>query len=78
MAVLEACGPNGWVALARRHGVFAMGRSASESLMYTLYLEEAAKTIRLAQIGGDVEPISHEEAKRELEWHEKNYGQGAN
>lgn len=77
VAVLEACGPNGWIALARRHGVFAMGRSASESLMYTLYTEEAAKTIRLAQIGGVVEPMSEEEAQRELAWHQRNYGQHA-
>ena len=75
VAVLEACGPHGWIALARRHGVFAMGRSASESLMYTLYLEEAAKTIRIAQIGGSVEPMNDEEARRELKWHQKNYGQ---
>ncbi|MFT9231828.1 MAG: class II aldolase/adducin family protein [Bifidobacterium sp.] len=75
VAILEATGRQGWVALARRHGVFAMGRSASESLMYTLYLEEAAKTIRLAQIAGPITSIDEREAQRQLHWHEEHYGQ---
>lgn len=74
-AILEATGQNGLVTLVGRHGVFAMGRSASESLMLSLYVEEAAKTIRIAQIAGPVTEIDAEEAQRSLRWHDEHYGQ---
>lgn len=74
-AVLDAVGETGKVALVQRHGVFSMGRSASESVKVALYTEEAAMTIRLAQIAGPVTEMDPVEVERCANWYKRNYGQ---
>lgn len=74
-AILEATGEAGKAALADRHGVFTMGTSANDSFKIALYLEEAAKTIRLAMMSGPVTPLPDEEIERCYRWFHENYGQ---
>lgn len=74
-AILEATGDTGKAALADRHGVFTMGASATDSFSIALYLEEAAKTIRLAMMSGPVAPLPDEEIDRCYRWFHENYGQ---
>lgn len=74
-AIIEATGEHGKAALADRHGVFTMGDSATDSFKIALYLEEAAKTIRLAMMSGPVTPLPDEEIERCSRWFRENYGQ---
>ncbi len=74
-AVLEAVGDTGLVALVQRHGLFSMGRSASESVKVALYTEEAAMTVRMAQIAGPVTEMDPVEIDRCANWYKQNYGQ---
>ena len=74
-AILEAVGPAGLAAVVDRHGVFTMGRSASEALKVALHVEEAAMTIRLAQQSGPVTALPDEEIARCFSWYRDNYGQ---
>lgn len=74
-AVLEAVGSTGMVALVHRHGVFSMGHSASESVKVALYTEEAAMTVRMAQIAGPVTEMDPVEIDRCVNWYKRNYGQ---
>lgn len=73
-AVLEAAA-GGWAALVRAHGVFTMGRSASEATSIAMYLEEAAMTTHLAMLRGPVEELSQTEIDRCYKWFRTNYGQ---
>jgi L-ribulose-5-phosphate 4-epimerase len=74
-AVMEVAGETGMATLVDRHGVFTMGRSASESVKVALHVEEAAMTIRLAQIVGPVSEMDPEEVERCATWYRGNYGQ---
>ena len=74
-AIIEAVGPSGLAAVVARHGVFTMGRSASEALEVALHVEEAAMTIRLAQQSGPVTSLPDEEIERCFAWYRDNYGQ---
>ncbi len=74
-AIIEALGTGGMAAVVERHGVFTMGRSASEALKVALHVEEAAMTIRLAQQSGPVTPLPEEEIERCFAWYRDNYGQ---
>lgn len=74
-AVLEVVGDTGMVALVQRHGLFSMGRSASESVKVALYTEEAAMTLRMAQIAGPVTAMEPAEVDRCANWYKVNYGQ---
>ena len=74
-AIIEAVGPSGLAAVVARHGVFTMGRSASEALEVALHVEEAAMTIRLAQQSGPVTALPDEEIERCFAWYRDNYGQ---
>ena len=73
-AILEAA-DGGWAALVKAHGVFTMGRSATEATSFAMYLEEAAMTTHLALTRGPVEELSQEEIDRCYHWFRKNYGQ---
>lgn len=73
-AVLEAAA-GGWATLVRAHGVFTMGRSATEATAIAVYLEEAAKTTHLAMLRGPVEELPQAEIDRCYNWFRKNYGQ---
>ena len=74
-AIIESVGETGMAAVVARHGVFTLGRSASESLKIALHVEEAAMTIRLAQQAGPVTPMDDAEIQRCFTWYRTNYGQ---
>lgn len=74
-AIIEVVGDTGMAALVARHGVFTLGRSASESVKVALHVEEAAQTIRLAQSAGPVTEMDAVEIDRCARWYRDNYGQ---
>lgn len=74
-AVMEVAGDRGMATLVDRHGVFTMGRSASESVKVALHVEEAAMTIRMAMLSGPVTEMDPEEIERCATWYRGNYGQ---
>ena len=73
-AVVEAAA-GGMAALVQAHGVFTMGKSATEATSLAMYLEEAAKTTHLAMTRGPVEELPQAEIDRCYHWFRKNYGQ---
>lgn len=73
-AVVDAAA-GGHAALAKAHGVFTMGKSATEAASIAMYLEEAAKTTHLAMLRGPVESLPQEEIDRCYNWFRRNYGQ---
>lgn len=73
-AILEAA-DGGWAALVKAHGVFTMGKSATEATSIAMYLEEAAMTTHLAMLRGPVEELPQEEIDRCYGWFRKHYGQ---
>jgi L-ribulose-5-phosphate 4-epimerase len=73
-AVVEAAA-GGLAALVKAHGVFTMGKSATEATSVAMYLEEAAMTTHLAMLRGPVEELPDEEIERCYNWFRKNYGQ---
>lgn len=73
-AILEAA-DGGHAALVKAHGVFTMGRSATEAASIAAYLEEAAKTVHLAMLRGPVEELPREEIERCYQWFRRHYGQ---
>ncbi|WP_319531277.1 class II aldolase/adducin family protein [uncultured Cohaesibacter sp.] len=73
-AILEAAA-GGYAALVKAHGVFTMGKSATEATSIAMYLEEAAMTTHLAMLRGPVEELPQEEIDRCFAWFRKNYGQ---
>ena len=73
-AVVEAAA-GGMAALVKAHGVFTMGKSATEATSIAMYLEEAAMTTHLAMLRGPVEEMPQEEIERCFNWFRKNYGQ---
>lgn len=73
-AIIEAA-DGGWAALVKAHGVFTMGKSATEATSFAMYLEEAAMTTHLALTRGTVEELPQEEIDRCYNWFRKNYGQ---
>jgi L-ribulose-5-phosphate 4-epimerase len=73
-AVVEAAA-GGMAALVKAHGVFTMGKSATEATSVALYLEEAAKTTLLAMLAGPVDELPPEEIERCGLWFRRNYGQ---
>ncbi|MGH1464760.1 MAG: class II aldolase/adducin family protein [Cognatishimia sp.] len=73
-AVVEAA-DGGYAALVQAHGVFTMGKSATEATSIAMYLEEAAMTTHLAMCRGAVQELPQEEIDRCFNWFRKNYGQ---
>ncbi len=73
-AILEAAA-GGMAALVKAHGVFTMGKSATEATSIAMYLEEAAMTTHLAMLRGPVEEMPQDEIDRCFAWFRKNYGQ---
>ncbi len=73
-AVIEAA-DGGYAALVQAHGVFTMGKSATEATSIAMYLEEAAMTTHLAMCRGPVKELPQEEIDRCFHWFRKNYGQ---
>lgn len=73
-AILEAA-EGGAAVLVKAHGVFTMGKSATEATAIAMYLEEAAMTTHLALLRGPVEELSQEEIDRCHGWFRRNYGQ---
>lgn len=75
-AIIEAA-EGGMAVLVKAHGVFTMGKSATEAASIAMYLEEAAKTTHLAMLRGPVEEMPQEEIDRCYTWFRQNYGQNA-
>lgn len=75
-AIIEAA-EGGMAVLVKAHGVFTMGKSATEAASVAMYLEEAAKTTHLAMLRGPVEEMPQEEIDRCYAWFRQNYGQNA-
>lgn len=73
-AIIEAA-DGGYAALVKAHGVFTMGKSATEATSIAMYLEEAAMTTHLAMLRGPVEELPQTEIDRCFAWFRKNYGQ---
>lgn len=73
-AIIEAA-QGGSAVLVKAHGVFTMGKSATEATNIAMYLEEAAFTTHLAMLRGPVEELPQEEIDRCYNWFRKNYGQ---
>jgi len=73
-AIIEAA-DGGYAALVKAHGVFTMGKSATEATSVAMYLEEAAMTTHLAMLRGPVQELPQEEIDRCFAWFRKNYGQ---
>lgn len=73
-AIIEAA-DGGRAVLVKAHGVFTMGKSATEATAIAMYLEEAAMTTHLAMLRGAVEELSNEEIDRCYKWFRQNYGQ---
>ena len=73
-AIIEAA-QGGHAVLVKAHGVFTMGRSATEATSFAMYLEEAAFTTHLAMLRGPVEELPQEEIDRCYNWYRRNYGQ---
>lgn len=65
----------GHAALVQAHGVFTMGKSATEATTIAMYLEEAAMTTHLAMLRGPVEEMPQTEIDRCAAWFKQNYGQ---
>lgn len=76
-AIIEAA-DGGWAVLVKAHGVFTMGKSATEATAFAMYLEEAAMTTHLAIVRGPVEELPQDEIDRCYNWFRKNYGQAGN
>jgi L-ribulose-5-phosphate 4-epimerase len=76
-AILEAA-EGGMAALVKAHGVFTMGKSATEATSVAMYLEEAAKTTHLAMLRGPVKELEQQEIDRCFAWFRENYGQRGN
>ncbi len=76
-AIIEASA-GGMAVLVKAHGVFTMGKSATEATSIAMYLEEAAKTTHLAMLRGPVEELPDEEIARCYKWFRQNYGQSGN
>ncbi len=74
-AIMEVVGDTGMAVLVDRHGVFTLGRSASESVKIALHVEEAATTIRLAMLSDEVTEMDPVEVDRCAKWYKENYGQ---
>ncbi|MCY3995884.1 MAG: class II aldolase/adducin family protein [Rhodobacter sp.] len=73
-AILDAA-EGGCAALVKAHGVFTMGKSATEATSLAMYIEEAAMTTHLALTRGPVEELSEGEIRRCHDWFRGNYGQ---
>ncbi len=74
-AIIEAA-DGGLAVLVKAHGVFTMGKSATEATSIAMYVEEAAQTTHLAMLRGNVEELPQEEIDRCYAWFRQNYGQG--
>ncbi|MFH0963318.1 MAG: L-ribulose-5-phosphate 4-epimerase [Planctomycetota bacterium] len=62
--------------LMQNHGVFAIGRSAREAVKAAVMVENAAKTVWIAEQLGKVIPIPPEEVARLHRRYVEKYGQG--
>jgi L-ribulose-5-phosphate 4-epimerase len=74
-AIIETAGDKGLAVLVKRHGVFTMGGSATDSVKIAVQVEEAARTIHYAMQRGKVEAMPDDEIQRCYDFYHKNYGQ---
>jgi L-ribulose-5-phosphate 4-epimerase len=76
MAIIESAGPDGQAVLVKRHGVFTMGRTPTDSVKVATQVEDAARTIHYAMLRGKVEPLPEDEIQRCYNFYHEHYGQG--
>ncbi len=62
--------------LIRSHGVFTIGRSASQALRAATYTEESAEVAYYALLRGDVPPLNADTVAASRSWYLGGYGQG--
>jgi L-ribulose-5-phosphate 4-epimerase len=75
MAIIESAGKSGLAVLVKRHGVFTMGKNATESVKIAVQVEEAARTIHYAMQRGTVDSLPEDEIKRCYDFYHQHYGQ---
>jgi L-ribulose-5-phosphate 4-epimerase len=73
-AIIETIG-DGMAVLVKRHGVFTLGSTPTESVKIACYLEEAAQTIHYAMLRGTVTAIPQAELERCYDFYKAEYGQ---
>lgn len=73
-AILECMGNSPAVLLAN-HGAFAFGPTPRAALKAAVMLEDVAKTVHLASLLGQPEPLPSEEARKWFERYHSTYGQ---
>jgi len=73
-AIIENIG-DGYAVLVKKHGPFTVGPTPTHSVKVAVYLEEAAKTVHLASLRGEVEAFSAEEMERSFNFYKTYYGQ---
>lgn len=73
-AIIDTIG-NGYAVLVKKHGPFTVGPTPTHAVKVAVYLEEAAKTIHLAMLRGEVERFSPDELERSFNFYKTEYGQ---
>lgn len=61
--------------LMKKHGVFTIGPTPELALRKAIALEDAAKTVHLALLRGEIEEIPAQETKKVVRTYKKKYGQ---
>ncbi len=73
-AIIDTIG-DGYAVLVKKHGPFTVGPTPTYAVKVAVYLEEAAKTIHLAMLRGEVERFSPGELERSFNFYKTEYGQ---
>ena len=73
-AIIDTIG-DGYAVLVKKHGPFTVGPTPTHAVKVAVYLEEAAKTIHLAMLRGEVERFSPDELERSFNFYKTEYGQ---
>lgn len=73
-AIIDTIG-DGYAVLVKKHGPFTVGPTPTYAVKVAVYLEEAAKTIHLAMLRGEVERFSPDELERSFNFYKTEYGQ---
>lgn len=67
---------HGSAVLLRNHGVFTIGKDASQALRAAIYVEETAEVSYLAMLRGKVQELDMTTIAEARQWYLKDYGQG--
>jgi L-ribulose-5-phosphate 4-epimerase len=61
--------------LLRSHGVFTIGPTAREAVKAAVMCEDAARTVHLARVHGDLEPLPQDQVDALYQRYQQHYGQ---